>query len=51
MTRPPDPQRRERVAVPAGQSGDISEVSQQPGAGVPDDTRPSASATIFGRDR
>jgi hypothetical protein len=38
MTRLPDPQRAERVAQRARQPRSVGEVSQQPGAGMPDDT-------------
>jgi hypothetical protein len=34
----PDPQRAQRVAERGAQPSGISEVSQQAGAGVPDDT-------------
>jgi hypothetical protein len=38
MTGLPDPQRTERVAERGTQPGGISEISQQAGAGMPDDT-------------
>lgn len=43
MTRPPDPQRRRSITERGGQTRDISQVSQQPSAGMRDDTPPVSS--------
>jgi hypothetical protein len=50
MTGLPDPQPGQRVTERTGQPGGIGKVSQQPSAGMPDDTPPISRGNDLGRD-